>query len=79
MPIIRYRKGGTMSKLMILMPNGYEEIEGLTVVDFCRRANIEIDMVSITGSLETLGDHKIKVMADKLVEDIDLKEKGRKE
>lgn len=63
-----------MSKLMILMPNGYEEIEGLTVVDFCRRANIEIDMVSITGSLETLGDHKIKVMADKLVEDIDLKE-----
>lgn len=61
-----------MSKIMIFMPNGYEEIEALTVVDFCRRADIEVDMVSITGSLDTIGDHGIGIKADKLLEDIDL-------
>lgn len=61
-----------MSKIIVLLGNGYEEIEALTVVDFCRRAGIEVDTVSITGSLETMGDHNIKVMADKLIEDIDL-------
>ncbi|WP_101772502.1 DJ-1 family glyoxalase III [Peptostreptococcus faecalis] len=61
-----------MSKIMILMPNGYEEIEALTVVDFCRRADIEIDMVSITGELETIGDHNIKIITDKKVDNVDL-------
>ena len=59
-----------MGRVMILMPNGYEEIEALTVVDFCRRAGIEIDMVSITGKLDTVGDHKVIIKADKLIEDI---------
>lgn len=61
-----------MSKIMILLPNGYEEIEALTVVDFCRRADIEVDMVSITNSLETKGDHNIIIKADKLLEDVNL-------
>lgn len=60
-----------MEKIMILLPNGYEEIEALTVVDFCRRAGIEIDMVSITGSIDTIGDHGIVIKADKLLDDID--------
>jgi 4-methyl-5(b-hydroxyethyl)-thiazole monophosphate biosynthesis len=60
-----------MAKAMILMGNGYEEVEALTVVDYLRRANIDIDMVSITGSLETVGDHGIQVKADRRLEDID--------
>ena len=63
-----------MKKLMILLPNGYEEIEALTVVDFCRRAEIEIDMVSITGNIETIGDHNIVIKADKNLKDINLDE-----
>ncbi len=63
-----------MEKLMILLPNGYEEIEALTVVDFCRRADIEIDMVSITGSIETIGDHNIVIKADKNLSNINLEE-----
>lgn len=59
-----------MSKYMILLPNGYEEIEALTVVDFLRRASIEIDMVSITGNIQTVGDHGIEVKADILFEDV---------
>ena len=61
-----------MSKLMVLLPNGYEEIEALTVVDFCRRAGIEVDMVSVTGDLNTVGDHNIVIKADKKIEDIAL-------
>ncbi|MEG0250434.1 MAG: DJ-1/PfpI family protein [Peptostreptococcus sp.] len=61
-----------MSKIMVLLPNGYEEIEALTVVDFCRRAEIEVDMVSITDNLETKGDHDIIIKADKLLEDVNL-------
>lgn len=63
-----------MSKIMILLPNGYEEIEALTVCDFCRRASMEVDLVSITGSLETRGDHNIVIMADKKLEDVELSE-----
>ena len=63
-----------MSKIMVLLPNGYEEIEALTVVDFCRRAGIEAELVSITGSLETKGDHDIVIMADKKLEDVELSE-----
>ncbi|WAA13177.1 hypothetical protein [Fervidibacillus halotolerans] len=40
-----------MKKAMILFANGYEEIEALTVVDYLRRAEIPIDMVTITGKL----------------------------
>jgi len=60
-----------MAKAMLLMGNGYEEVEALTVVDYLRRADIAIDMVSVTGSLETTGDHGIRVMADRRLEDID--------
>jgi len=60
-----------MSKVYIFLANGFEEIEGLTVVDMLRRAGIEISMVSITGAKEITGAHNIKVMADELFEDID--------
>jgi len=59
-----------MARAMILLGNGYEEVEALTVVDYLRRADVAIDMVSVTGSLETTGDHSIRIMADKLLEQI---------
>ena len=37
-----------MSKVCIFFAPGYEEIEALTVVDILRRAEVDIDMVSIT-------------------------------
>lgn len=44
-----------MSKVCIFLADGFEEIEGLTVVDMLRRADIEISMVSVTGSLNIRG------------------------
>lgn len=55
-----------MSEVYIFFANGFEEIEGLTVVDLLRRAKINITTVSITESQEVTGAHNIKVIADEL-------------
>lgn len=60
-----------MTKVYIFLADGYEEIEGLTVVDLLRRANIDITMVSITGNLMVTGSHKISSKADVLFEEAD--------
>jgi len=59
-----------MAKVYIFLAKGFEEIEGLTVVDLLRRANIEITMVSITGELKVTGSHNITTITDALFEDI---------
>ena len=59
-----------MSKLAICMANGCEEIEGLTVVDILRRADISIDMVSINDTLTVTGSHGIEFRADKLITEV---------
>ena len=63
-----------MSKVYIFLADGFEEIEGLTVVDLLRRANISIDMVSVTGNKQVTGAHGIKVEADCLYEEIKAEE-----
>lgn len=60
-----------MSKVCIFLADGFEEIEGLTVVDLVRRAGIEIDTVSITGSETIVGAHSIELKADKLADTVD--------
>lgn len=57
-----------MSQIAVLLPNGYEEMEAIAVVDLLRRAGETVDLISITGSLETQGDHGIRIQADALIE-----------
>jgi 4-methyl-5(b-hydroxyethyl)-thiazole monophosphate biosynthesis len=60
-----------MSQALIFLGTGYEEVEMLTVVDMLRRADISIDMVSITGAREVTSSHKVTITADKLLEEVD--------
>lgn len=60
-----------MAHIGIFLADGFEEIEALTVVDLCRRAGIQTDMVSIQESREVKGSHKIAVQADKTFEEVD--------
>ncbi len=60
-----------MAKIAVFFGDGYEEIEALTVVDLCRRAKIETQMVSITGERCVTGSHGIKVEMDARYEDVD--------
>ncbi len=59
-----------MKKIAVFFAEGYEEIEALTVVDLCRRAGIETDMVSVTDSLMVTGAHNIPVTMDKMMADV---------
>ena len=63
-----------MSKVYVFLADGFEEIEGLTVVDLLRRAGEEGETVSIMGRKMIEGSHKIKVEADALFEETDFTE-----
>lgn len=59
-----------MKDLIVLLADGFEEVEALTVVDMARRANLHCDLVSTEKDLLVSSSHNVKVMADKLFEDI---------
>lgn len=60
-----------MAKIGIFFAPGYEEIEALTVVDLCRRAGIEVTMVSADGSEAVTGSHGISVRMDAGLDEVD--------
>ena len=57
-------------RVSVFLADGFEEIEGLTVVDLLRRAGVEVTTVSITGDYTIHGAHKIDVQADKLFDEV---------
>lgn len=60
-----------MSKVCIFLADGFEEIEGLMVVDLLRRAGVNVTMASIMGRLAVTGRTDIEVKADCLFEEIE--------
>ena len=55
-----------MSKACIFLADGFEDIEGLTVVDLMRRAGIDIETVSIKESNEITTSHGIMMKTDRV-------------
>lgn len=53
-----------MTKVALMLADGFEEIEALTVVDVLRRAQITCDMVGFTDTVT--GSHGITVQADQV-------------
>ena len=60
-----------MAKIAVMLADGFEEIEGLTVVDICRRCGIEVVTVSVKNDKNIMGSHMIPVIADEVFSDID--------
>ena len=60
-----------MSEIAVMLAEGFEEIEGLTVVDICRRCGIGVTTVSITNDKNVMGSHGIPVIADKVFGEVD--------
>lgn len=60
-----------MSKIGIFFADSCEEIEGLTVVDLCRRAGIEVEMISINGTKQVTSSHQITFETNSKKEDVD--------
>ena len=57
--------------VVVLLADGFEECEGLLVVDLLRRAGLRVIMASITGRREVFSSRDILITADCLAEDAD--------
>ena len=57
-------------KYVIIIDDGVEEIEALTVVDVLRRAEIEIDIIAASDDRIITGGHGIVIQADYLGNDV---------
>ncbi|MBQ8528779.1 MAG: DJ-1/PfpI family protein [Clostridia bacterium] len=55
--------------IVVLLAEGFEEIEALTPVDMLRRAGCEVKLVGV-NSYEVEGSHGIKVKCDAIADDI---------
>ena len=65
------REEKIMANVYVFTADGFEEIEGLTVVDLMRRAGAQVQMVSISNGLAVKGSHGIEIKADTFLEDVD--------
>ena len=53
-----------MKQAVVFLANGFEEIEAVTVIDILRRADIEVDVISITEERHVQGSHGIVLLAN---------------
>lgn len=60
-----------MKKIAVHLAEGFEEIEAISIIDVLRRANFEVDIVSVSGNFIVTGSHNIKIMADVLFDTVD--------
>lgn len=64
------KKGKGKLMVYVFLADGFEEVEGLTVVDILRRAGAEVRTVSIMGRKNVVSSHQIEIMADLLFEEL---------
>ncbi len=58
-----------MANILVPISNGFEEIEAISIIDICRRANIKV-IVAGVENLEIIGAHGVKIISDVIIEDI---------
>ncbi len=56
-----------MKSVAVMIADGSEEIEALTVVDILRRANVKCDIVSVNGR-SIKSSHNIEILSDKVID-----------
>ena len=63
-----------MSKVLVPLAKGFEEIEAVSIIDVLRRDNNEVVTCSLSSSLEVIGAHNIVILADEFIENSKNKE-----
>ena len=59
-----------MNRFIVFLADGFEDVEGLTVVDYLRRADVDVHTVSVMDNKEVTTKSNIKIIADKHISDI---------
>lgn len=58
-----------MAKILVPLANGFEEIEAISIIDICRRAEIEVTTSGVED-INLIGAHNIKIVMDSKIEDV---------
>lgn len=58
-----------MKQVAVLLANGFEEIEAISLIDVLRRADINVNIVGVGGT-QIKGAHSIVVEADSIIEEL---------
>jgi protein deglycase len=59
-----------MTKVLVPLAEGFEEVEALTVVDVLRRAEVAVVTAAVAGERTVTGKHGIPVVADTALADV---------
>lgn len=60
-------------KGIVLITNYFEDTEVLATVDVLKRAGLEIDLVSLKNTKEIVTQYKLRIICDKLIEEVDIR------
>ena len=62
----------TDASVAIMLADGFETVEALAVADILFRAGVRADLISVTDARHVTSSHGIRVVADLMLEDVDL-------
>ncbi len=62
----------TAPKIALMMADGCEEVEALSVADLLYRAGIPADLISVSEDRTVTSSHKIRILADACIGETDL-------
>ena len=62
----------TDAPVAIMLADGFEEVEALAVADVLYRAGVRADLISVTDARHVTSSHGIRVVAELMLEDVDL-------
>ncbi len=65
-------KEDDMSKVLVPLANGFEEIEAVSIIDVLRRADIEVIVAALDSNKLVEGANGIKVEADTSIPNVDV-------
>ena len=61
-----------MSRVLVPLAEGFEEIEAISIIDVLRRGDIEVLIASLDAKRDVKGAHNVTVMAEMGINDVDV-------